>query len=112
MCQILKLQQKRVPSQVVAATQNKPRISGNCVQIDKHVRRMMDKQQSATETATAVVQPITPQQEDDWEFELDLLGPSADIAVLQAHLDKAPNQNSATAQFLRGYLAHHFYHSQ
>lgn len=46
------------------------------------------------------------QQEDDWEFQLDLLGTSATVEQLQSHLDACPNPGSATAQYLQGYLSH------
>jgi hypothetical protein len=51
------------------------------------------------------------EQEDDWEFALDILGTEASIIELQAHLDRAPNPESATAQFLRGFLASYAQHS-
>lgn len=47
--------------------------------------------------------------QDDWEFELDLMGTNASIDVLERHLDKAPDPRSATAQFLKGFIASHAY---
>lgn len=45
--------------------------------------------------------------QDDWEFELDLLGTSASIESLEEHLGRAPDPKSATAHFLRGFIANH-----
>lgn len=45
--------------------------------------------------------------QDEWEFELDLLGTNASIEALTRHLEKAPDPQSATAQFLMGYIASH-----
>lgn len=45
--------------------------------------------------------------QDDWEFELDLMGTTASIDVLERHLDKVPDPKSATAQFLKGFIASH-----
>lgn len=50
---------------------------------------------------------LSAQDNDLWEYELDLLGADASVDVLQAHLDKAPNPYSANAQFLMGFLASH-----
>ncbi len=47
------------------------------------------------------------EQQDDWEFELDLLGTNASTEALEEHLEKAPDPQSATAQFLKGYIASH-----
>lgn len=44
---------------------------------------------------------------DDWEFELDMMGTTASIELLERHLDKAPDPKTATAQFLQGYIASH-----
>lgn len=48
-----------------------------------------------------------PSPQDNWEFELDLLGTSASVEALERHLEKAPDPQSATAQFLKGYIASH-----
>ena len=48
-----------------------------------------------------------PDAQDDWEFELDLMGTNASIEALERHLDKVPDPQSATAQFLKGYIASH-----
>lgn len=45
------------------------------------------------------------EKEELWEFELDLLGAAAVPEKLQQILERAPNPESATAQFLMGYLA-------
>lgn len=43
--------------------------------------------------------------QDAWEVELDIMGAAATIEELKAHLERAPNPESATAQYLQGYLA-------
>lgn len=42
--------------------------------------------------------------EDRWEQELDVVGAAATRDELQELLDRAPNPESGTAQFLLGYL--------
>jgi hypothetical protein len=65
------------------------------------------KSTESAETAMSVGVPRDLlQNEEDWEFQLDLLGTHATLEQLQAHLDAAPNPDSATAQFLMGYLSH------
>jgi hypothetical protein len=51
--------------------------------------------------------PLQSDLQDDWEFELDLLGTTASTEALEGHLEKAPDPQSATAQFLKGYIASH-----
>lgn len=45
--------------------------------------------------------------EDLWEFELDVTGAAASPEVLQQILERAPNSESAAAQYLMGFLACH-----
>ncbi len=51
-------------------------------------------------------------QEEEWEFQLDLLGTEASIEELRGHLSRAPNPEAAAAQFLMGYLASYEKHVQ
>lgn len=45
--------------------------------------------------------------EDQWEFELEVIGAAATPQQLEDLLHRAPNPESAAAQFLLGYLASH-----
>lgn len=56
--------------------------------------------------SSTVIHPHTNLQED-WDFELDLMGTAASIELLERHLDKAPDPQSANAQFLKGFIASH-----
>lgn len=47
------------------------------------------------------------EMEELWEFELDLIGAAATPQALQQILERAPNSESATAQYLMGFLACH-----
>jgi hypothetical protein len=69
---------------------------------------------SIGENAESSRDPVNPNpdelqgdQQGDWEFELDLLGTTASTEALEEHLGKAPDPQSATAQFLKGYIASH-----
>lgn len=42
--------------------------------------------------------------QDQWDVELDTMGAAATPEELQAHLERAPNPESATAQYLAGFL--------
>lgn len=48
--------------------------------------------------------------EEQWEFELEVIGGAATLRQLEELLERAPNPESATAQFLTGYLASHANH--
>lgn len=48
--------------------------------------------------------------EEYWEFELEVIGGAVSLEQLEKLLERAPNPESATAQFLMGYLASHANH--
>jgi hypothetical protein len=62
---------------------------------------------SSRDTANPNLDELQGIPQDDWEFELDLMGTTASTEALEGHLEKAPDPQSATAQFLKGYIASH-----
>lgn len=71
----------------------------------------MEKELSENLDSSASDSKLADDASELWDFQLDLLGTEASVEVLQSHLDKAPNPDSANAQFLMGYLAAHAHSS-
>lgn len=67
----------------------------------------MEKELSENLDSSVCDKKLAVDASELWDFQLDLLGTGASVEALQAHLDKAPNPDSANAQFLMGYLAGH-----
>lgn len=75
---------------------------------DKSVPSMLDQPFHQTPQPDHVQERnVMEMKNDDWEFELDMMGTTASIELLERHLDKAPDPKTATAQFLQGYIASH-----
>lgn len=43
--------------------------------------------------------------DEDWEFELDIMGRNVPLATLQKHLERAPDPGSPGARMLAGYIS-------
>lgn len=75
---------------------------------------MIDSQSSLKSTNTPLREGQDPEDlaphEDQWEFELEVIGGAATLQQLEELLERAPNPESAAAQFLTGYLASHANH--
>ena len=62
---------------------------------------------SSTSDLKSSVPDNSIEADELWEIELDLLGAAASSEALQQHLERAPNPESAAAQYLLGFLAHY-----
>jgi hypothetical protein len=67
-------------------------------------------QPTGQEMPASVPENFLQDDEETWEFELDLLGTSATPEQLQEMLARAPNPKSATVDFIKGYLAGYVNH--